>query len=186
VSEVGRRIVVYGPAGSGKTTVAASIAKSTGVPHIELDAVFWLPDWVSKPWEQFREDVSAVLARYPGGWVCDGNYSHVRDLVLPLADTVVWLRLPFPVVFWQLLRRTVSRSVKREMLWGNNYESLRLAFFSRDSLLLYVIRTWRRHQRLIKRDLEEIPNQARVIELRSAGEIEALLTALGPASSRNG
>ncbi|UCH43632.1 MAG: AAA family ATPase [Dehalococcoidales bacterium] len=186
MSEVGSRIVVYGPAGSGKTTVAASIAGSIGIPHIELDAIFWLPDWVSKSWEQFREDVSIVLAQYPEGWVCDGNYSHVRDLVLPMADTVIWLRLPFPVVFWQLLRRTVSRSVKKEVLWGNNYESLRLAFFSRDSLLLYVIRRWRRHQRLIKRDLKEIPNQARVIELHSAKEIEALLNTLGPDGSGTG
>ena len=178
MSEIGRRIVVYGPAGSGKTTVAAGIAYSIGVPHIELDAIFWLPDWTPKPWEQFREDVSLVLGDSPDGWVCDGNYSHVRDIVLPLADTVVWLRLPFPVVFWQLLRRTVSRSIKREMLWGNNYESLRLAFFSRDSLLIYVIRTWRRHQRLIKRDLEEIPNQASVIELSSVSEIEVVLNTL--------
>ena len=178
MSQVGCRVVVYGPAGSGKTTIAGKIARAIGVPHIELDAIFWLPEWVSKSWEQFREDVSIALNNNPGGWVCDGNYSHVRDLILPMADTVVWLRLPFRVVFWQLLRRTVIRSRSGELLWGYNRESWRKAFLSRDSLLLYVIRKWRRHRRLIERDIREIPNQASVIMLRSIEEIEDFLTSL--------
>ncbi len=180
MSQIGRNIVVYGPTGSGKTTVARSIARSVGVPHIELDAIFWLPEWVSKSWEQFRDDVSVVLSENADGWVSDGNYSHLRDLILPLADTVVWLRLPFIVVYWQLLRRTVTRSWNGEVLWGNNRESWRKAFLSRDSLLLYLIRTWRRHHRGIGRDLKEIPNQATVIELHSTKEIEVFLAAIRP------
>jgi len=98
MSQIGRRIVVYRPTGSGKTTIASEIAQSIGVPHIELDAIFWLPDWLEKSVEQFRDDVLAVIDKNPGGWVCDGNYSRVRDVILPQADTVVWLRLPFRVV----------------------------------------------------------------------------------------
>lgn len=173
-----RHIVVYGPTGSGKTTVAGSIAWRIGVPHIELDAIFWMPHWVSKPVEEFRADVSAILSRYGDGWVCDGNYRYVRDLILPQADAVVWLRLPFRVVFWQLLKRTIGRLRRDEVLWGTNRESWRLHFLSRDLLLLYAITSWRRHHEGIRQDLEEIPHQASIWELRSVREIEEFLASL--------
>ena len=138
-----------------------------------------MPDWVSKPLEEFRAEVSAVLDSHTDGWVLDGNYSRVRDLTLPLADTVVWLRLPFWLASWWLWRRTITRTWKKEQLWGTNYESWRLLFFSRDSLLLYQITHWRGHHQRVKQSLEEIPHHASVLELRSAREIKDFLASLG-------
>ncbi|MBC8476804.1 MAG: toxin [Dehalococcoidia bacterium] len=173
--DIGRRIVVYGPTGSGKTTVAARIAVCLGVHHIELDAIAWLPGWVMKPLDEYRADISKVLNEHNKGWVCDGNYSEVRTLTLPQADTVVWLRLSYRVAFWRVLKRTVTRAWRREMLWGTNYESWRLSFLSRDSLLLYQATAWRRHHRGVSADLEGLPHHARVYELRSPREVEVFL-----------
>lgn len=38
-----KRILVIGPGGSGKTTVARRLAQRTGLPPIHLDALFWPP-----------------------------------------------------------------------------------------------------------------------------------------------
>ena len=176
--KIGRHVVVYGPTGSGKTTVAARIAQSIGVLHIELDAIFWKPNWTKTPLEQFRTDVSSALADYPDGWVCDGNYQHVRDLTLPLADTVVWLRPPFRIAFWWLLKRTVARARTHELLWGTNRESWWQSFFSRGSILLYQMTHWRRTLRRTKHVLQEIPHQASALELRSVKEINEFLVSL--------
>ena len=180
--EIGRRIVVYGPASTGKTTVASRIARSIGAPHVELDAVFWLPDWTPKPEEEFRADVSALLEKYPGGWVFDGNYRLVRDLILPLADTVVWLHPPFLVACWWLWKRTISRAWRRDILWGTNYESFRQSFFSRDSLILYQMTHWRRSLKRTASALVEITNNASVFELRSAREVNEFLASLASAA----
>jgi len=177
--KIGRRIVVYGPTGSGKTTVASRIAKHFGLPHVELDAIFWTPQWVEKSLEEFRNEVSALLKRHTDGWVFDGNYSGVRDLILPFADTVVWLRPPFWVAFWWLWKRTITRAWRRELLWGTNYESWRLSLLSRDSLLLYQMTHWRRHHQRTRQALEEIPHCGSVFELRSVREIEKFLSSLG-------
>jgi len=176
MTEIGRHVAVYGATGSGKTTFAARLARCLGAAHIELDAIHWLPDWVEKPLDEFRADVLAALERCPDGWVCDGNYSKVRDLVLPLADSVVWLRLPLRVTFWRLLLRSASRARRREPLWGTNSASWRLMLFSRDSLLLYALTAGRHAGEKARRLRESIPPGTAVRELRSVREVEAFLS----------
>jgi len=178
---VGRYVLVWGPVASGKTTVASLIAGRIGIPHVELDAIFWKPDWVEKPVEEFRADVSAVLAKYPDGWVIDGNYGRIKDLVLPRADTVVWLRTPFHVAFWRAFRRTVSRIFSREPLWGYNYETWGKSFFSRESLLLYLVKNWRRHIRKTRQEIAAIPHHAEIIELRSSRAVADFMAGLDAA-----
>ena len=176
--KIGFHIVVYGPTCSGKSTVARHIVRSIGVPHIELDAIFWTPQWVEMPTEEFRAEVSTLLSRYSDGWVFDGNYNRVRNLILPLADTVVWLRPPFRIVFWRVLKRAIVRCWTGELLWGTNRESWRLQFFSRQSLILYTITHWRREQKRTRQALEEIPHKASIIQLHSTKEINAFLESL--------
>ncbi|HVO94622.1 MAG TPA: hypothetical protein VMT22_17365 [Terriglobales bacterium] len=48
------RVVVIGTSCVGKSTFARSVANLLKVPHIELDAFFWSPNWVQKPSEEFR------------------------------------------------------------------------------------------------------------------------------------
>ncbi len=178
IAMLGRRILVWGPASSGKTTVAREFARRTGVPHIELDAIFWKPDWVETSLDEFRNAVSDVIRDNPDGWVIDGNYGRIKDMVLPQADTVIWLRLPFRVVLWRVLKRTITRIWRNEPLWSNNYETWRKSFFSRESLLLYIIKNWRRYIRKGKEELAAIPHHAKIIELHSSRQVEELLTDL--------
>lgn len=117
-----RRVSVVGNSGSGKTTLGGALAARLGVPFVELDAIFHQPNWTPLPREEFRARVGELLAG--DGWVVDGNYSAVRDLVWERADTVVWLDLPRAAVMRQLLLRTLGRMVTRRELWNGNRESL--------------------------------------------------------------
>lgn len=143
-----RRVAVIGTSCSGKTTFAAALAARRQAEHIELDALHWRPNWVEAPLAAFRADVAAAVAAEH--WVCDGNYSKVRDLVWGRATMVIWLNYPFPIVAWRALYRTMRRALLREELFSGNRESLKMAFFSRDSILLWVVTTHRRR-------LEEYP-----------------------------
>jgi adenylate kinase family enzyme/ribosomal protein S18 acetylase RimI-like enzyme len=132
------RIVVVGMSGSGKSTVARQLAASAGAPHIELDGLFWGPGWEPRPPHAFRGDVERAVAA--PRWIVDGNYSTVRDIVWPRAEMVVWLNLPFGTTLWQVLGRTNRRWIEGTTLWNGNRESLRRSFFSRESILWWVIR----------------------------------------------
>jgi adenylate kinase family enzyme len=65
-------------------------------------------------------DVEAATAAT--GWVADGNYSLVRDMLWSRADTVVWLDLPRTVTLRRVLLRTARRVVTRPELWNGNRE----------------------------------------------------------------
>ena len=55
------RVVIIGSSCSGKTTMARRMATVLQAPHIELDAIHWLPDWQEQNDDEFRELVSSVL-----------------------------------------------------------------------------------------------------------------------------
>lgn len=140
-----QRFAVVGTSGSGKTTLARGIAAALGIPHVELDALHWEPGWTPASLDVFRARTAEALAGE--SWSVDGNYSKVRDLVWGRADTVVWLDYPLPVVLARVIWRTARRSLTREELWGGNHESLRSALFSRDSIVLWALQTYRKRQR---------------------------------------
>jgi adenylate kinase family enzyme len=139
------RVVVVGTSASGKTTFAARLAASLGVPRVELDELFWGPDWQSKPAAEFVRLTEQATAG--GRWVVDGNYAIARECIWPRANTIVWLNYGMPRVLWQGLRRTVGRAVSGAELWHGNRESFRRAFLSKDSILLWIVTTHRRRTR---------------------------------------
>ena len=140
-----RRINVVGTSSVGKSTLAASIAELLRVPHVELDALHWEPNWTEAPREVLRERLRTAIAG--DGWVVDGNYAMVRDLVWARAEAVVWLDLPLRTILWRYLRRTLRRVARREELWGGNRERLSMHLFSRDSLLWWILTTYHRRRR---------------------------------------
>jgi len=148
-----RRVSVVGTSGSGKTTYASKLAGKLDADHIELDSLHWLPGWQERPKDEF---VSILSERLQGErWVVDGNYSRTRDMILSRATHLVWLNYPFWLVFWRVFLRTVNRAYTQEELFSGNTESWRLSFFSRDSILIWVITSHRRRKRVYRQIFTE-------------------------------
>lgn len=140
-----QRISVVGTSGSGKTTLARKLAQTLAIPHVELDALYWEPNWIEAPDAVFRDRVAQTLEG--DRWVVDGNYSKVRDLVWGQADTVVWLDYPLRVILGQLFGRSLHRSLTKQELWSGNRETLQKTFFSRDSILLWALQTYTKRRK---------------------------------------
>jgi adenylate kinase family enzyme len=102
-SALGRRVVVTGLAGSGKSTFSLALAAKTGLPVIHLDLHFWKPGWVAPSQTEWREKQYGVLAGH--AWIADGNYHETLDLRLERADTVVFLDLPWWLCAGRAFRR---------------------------------------------------------------------------------
>jgi adenylate kinase family enzyme len=144
LSDCGQRISVVGTSGSGKTTLASQISQCLAIPHVELDALHWEPNWTEAPTDVFRKRTEQALSG--NHWVVDGNYSKVRHIVWSRADTVVWLDYTLPVIMGRLVQRTWRRVVMQEELWSGNRETLQQTF-SRDSILLWALQTYRQNRK---------------------------------------
>ena len=142
-AEQGRpaRFVVLGTSGSGKTTFARQLAAKLGVPHIELDALHWDPNWTEAPDNVFRWRIDDALSTSTG-WVVDGNYHRFSDLTWAGVQALVWLDYPLWLTMARIVWRTVSRGVRRTELWNGNRESRRTGFLSKDSVILGAQFAW--------------------------------------------
>ena len=167
---------VVGSTASGKTRFARELAKALDVPHIELDAIEWQPNWTPLPNDQFRARVAERIAA--PGWVVDGNYGGadvgVRAMVWDLADTIVWLDFSLLLILRRLWSRTNARIRDRQELWPGtgNRETIRGAYFSRDSLYWWVLKTYWRRRRTYPA-LLALPQYAHVTRLRFRTPAEA-------------
>ena len=166
------RVIVVGTTCSGKTTLARYISESYGIPHIELDALFWQPNWTPPPREEFLQCVKDAVAG--DEWVLDGNYSYTRDTTWPKATHLIWLNLPFFVVLWRSVRRTFGRMISKEEMWAGNRESFRNAF-SRQSIIWWMISTYGRRQKRYRNiiDNNHYPH-LKVLEIRSAQDVNTV------------
>lgn len=163
-------MVIGSASGNGKTTLGRKLAQRLDVPFVELDALVHGPNWVETPDDELRRMVEPILARE--GWVVDGAYrGKLGDLVLRNADVVVWLDQSIRIWLPRLLRRTARRIVRREVLWNGNRETLRNAFFSRNSLILFAFRQHFRRSRLYPAELAPY----NVVRLRTPRQVEEWL-----------
>ncbi|WP_432941432.1 hypothetical protein ACQPXM_33600 [Kribbella sp. CA-253562] len=177
-----RRVVVIGVAGSGKSTVARALSERLDAPHIELDAIFWQPNWTKLDEDEFAARVAAATATGP--WIADGNYSQrIRQITWPAADTIVWLDLPRPVIMWQLLRRTIHRTRTGTELWNGNHERALKDQLSRDPAKSILLWSWRTYTPT-KREYAEAMNDPRYaqvtfVRLKSRRQIRKVLESIG-------
>jgi adenylate kinase family enzyme len=130
---------VVGTSGSGKTTLARELALRLGLPHTELDALYWGPGWT--PREDFVADVESAVGQ--DAWVIDGNYSGAgaADLIRARADTFVFVDPSRATVMRRVVSRTIRRTASRVELWNGNREPWD-ALFARDSVIRWAWTTY--------------------------------------------
>ena len=157
---------------SGKTTFGRALADILGVPFVELDALNWRANWTMADLAEFQTLIRDATSA--DGWVVDGNYGGrgARDIVWPIADTVVWLDMPLVLSLRRMWRRTNDRIRRREALWGGNQETIRNTFFSRDSLFVWAVTTHRRRRRGLEAAMRS-PENAHLdfVRLRSERQV---------------
>ncbi len=136
-----QRINIVGASGSGKSTLSRKLSEILSVPHIEMDAIFWQPNWKEPDDDTFFTKLSAEISRFPN-WVLDGNYTRTIPIKWNNVQLVVWLDYSFIRTIFQSLKRSIIRAFGEKELWtgtGNKESWHRL--FSKDSIVLYTART---------------------------------------------
>lgn len=175
------RINVVGTSGSGKSTLSKRIAQIIGGKYIELDSLFWRPNWVQASDEEFYEGLRGAIREAGECYVIDGNYTRTIPIKFQNLDMVVWLDLSFAKNFRQSLWRGLHRGVTRKELWTGtgNKENLLKLFFSRDSILLWMMNTHAKNRTQYEAMMKD-PNYQHIkfVRLRTHKEAEQFCSEL--------
>jgi adenylate kinase family enzyme len=103
-------VVILGRGASGKSTLALRLGEITGLPVIELDKVFWRPDLVATPRDQWVVFQERLVAEEK--WIMDGDLGphDAVEIRLRAADTILFLDFSLVRCGWQAVRRSRERA----------------------------------------------------------------------------
>lgn len=106
VEKTMKRVMVFGGAGAGKSTLARKLGDLTGLPVIHIDQIFWKSGWV----ERDKVEVDAMIRGriLTDEWIFDGNYSSTFADRLARADTIIFLDMPTWLRLWAVVARTIK------------------------------------------------------------------------------
>lgn len=122
------RILVIGPCGAGKSTLARQLGGKLGLPVFHMDQLNWQSGWVERGKAELRKQLDGVLIQ--PRWIIDGNYGGTLPPRLERADTVVYLDFPIRLCLTRLLRRIWTwRGRSRPDMPEGCPERFDLAFF---------------------------------------------------------
>ena len=88
--------------------------------------------------------------------VLDGNYNRTRDVKWRDVDLVVWIDRGFIRTLWQAVTRASRRAWHKQELWPGtgNRESFRRSFLTKDSIIIWTIKTWRSNRKRYQADMQ--------------------------------
>lgn len=98
-----QRVLVIGPCGAGKSTLAKTLGLKLALPVFHMDQLNWRRGWVESSKDEIREKLGFIVAS--DRWLIDGTYGGTLTERLERADTVVYLDYPIHLCVTRLLKR---------------------------------------------------------------------------------
>lgn len=90
-----RKVLIFGNSGSGKSTLARRVCSAEGLSHLDLDTLAWNstapPE--RKCLNESRSDIFNFM-HSSKGWVIEGCYSDLLEIILPFATEIIFMNLP--------------------------------------------------------------------------------------------
>lgn len=176
------RIQVVGTSCSGKSTFARQLSQILKIPYVELDALHWGPNWQESEPDLFQARVAK--ATEGESWIVDGSYGRKVGTVLSSQrNYIIWIDLGLPRILIRFFKRSITRSMTKELLWGGCRETLKNSIFQKDSLLMWILQN--HHPSRVKYFalLENPPPSVTIIRLKSPHEVENFLASANILSS---
>ena len=170
-SEVMRKILVIGPGGAGKSSLADQLGKLLNIEVLHLDRFYWRPGWIEPPKVEWTKTIESLLSR--DAWIMDGNYSGTLELRFKACDTIIFLDLARTLCVWRVLKRAlIYRNQSRPDMTEGCNERVTLEF------ILWIWNYSRRTKPKVVKLLES-DTEKKIVWLRSPADVQNFLALPG-------
>ena len=173
-----QRINVIGTSGCGKSTFSKKLAEKLQLPYLEIDRIFWGPNWTEPPDDIFLKKLEDELNI--DGWVLDGNYTRSTPIKWKNVQTVIWLDYSLWTVCTRAFKRAIGRAISQTEIWEGtgNRESFK-KLLSKDSIVLWTLKTFYPNRKKYSACLQD-KNYAYIqfIRLSNPGQAKQFLSTL--------
>lgn len=172
-----KKIMIGGSIGAGKSTLAKALSKKLNIEHTELDSFYWLPNWQVRPADQMRELINKTTSA--DSWIICGNFNAFKEITLDRADMIIWLDYPLFVCLWQAFKRSWHNIYTQQKCCNGNQDTWQHLFFSKNSIVLWLIRTFRRRNKRYTAIMQDpFYENKTFVRLKSHKEAEKWLASL--------
>ena len=116
------RIHILGASGSGTSTLGAALARRLACPHVDADALFWLPTdppFVDRRPREARQALLVQALPANGRWIFLGSATGWCAPVEPFFELIVFLTLDPAMRMERLRRREIERYGERIAATGD-------------------------------------------------------------------
>ena len=120
-----RKVVILGRGGAGKSALSRQLSDVTGIPAVELDALFWQPGPAPMDPSRWAACQQELLQR--SCWILDGDlgpYDTALEARPRAADTIVVMDFTFLRCAWRTLRRGREQAEYWRWVWTYRRRSL--------------------------------------------------------------
>jgi adenylate kinase family enzyme len=171
-----RKVLVIGPGGAGKSTLANQLGRLLNIEVLHLDKFYWQPGWIEMPKSEWLKTIEDLLRR--DAWIMDGNYSGTLDVRFEACDTVIFLDMARTLCLWRVLKRIILyRNKSRPDMAEGCRERFSLEF------ILWIWNYSSRTRPRIVSKLESNLEEKKIIWLRSQSDVERFFATQGTLNS---
>jgi energy-coupling factor transporter ATP-binding protein EcfA2 len=173
-THLGKRILLLGCPGSGKTTLGKQLSPILNIQLFQLDDYYWKEDGTCPEEDEWFETLCSFLMRE--SWIIEGNYLSAFEMRIKRADSVIVLAPTTRVCLWRVLKRGVTSLFSRDTS-ATPFRTARSYLFDLNHELLFRILDFNRVERKLQFEcLGRLG--AKVMELKSNEPIDDLFYAL--------
>jgi adenylate kinase family enzyme len=119
------KIMIFGAAGSGATTLAKEISEIFKIPHFDSDDYFWVksdPPYITKLSLPERQSNLKTDLESKNEWILSGSIHSWAPFVADMLTHAIYLYIPEEIRMQRLLAREESRFGNRIKNGGDMYD----------------------------------------------------------------